>query len=217
MVRIRHEHNLVSNHKPRKGTETIPAENVFRVLLCNVSNHKPRKGTETLPSSSTNINSSIVSNHKPRKGTETMRRMRFDFYMSLFQITNPARGRKHLERDLRWGRRTDSFKSQPPQGDGNRRIFLLLIHTPLVSNHKPRKGTETLRRVPSSSCHAPLFQITNPARGRKPEDMQSLDDMIAIVSNHKPRKGTETPRLWPPSNPPTSVSNHKPRKGTETR
>ena len=61
----------ISNHKPRKGTETGFCHFVF--LLCRVliSNHKPRKGTETLAPLSHQISCLYISNHKPRKGTET--------------------------------------------------------------------------------------------------------------------------------------------------
>ena len=37
---------LVSNHKPRKGTETIGETFICPIKNFNVSNHKPRKGTK---------------------------------------------------------------------------------------------------------------------------------------------------------------------------
>ena len=37
----------VSNHKPRKGTETSPSRGRKEAKPPKVSNHKPRKGTET--------------------------------------------------------------------------------------------------------------------------------------------------------------------------
>ena len=59
------------------------------------------------------------------------------------------------------------FKLQTPQGDGNSEGLLLVkMSAGLISNHKPRKGTETagtrMERPVSLS-----FQTTNPARGRK--------------------------------------------------
>ena len=155
----------VSNHKPRKGTETLA--NRYHKPKHIVSNHKPRKGTETCfiaeqidvtfssfksqtPQGDGNIPEVVrvevfklfVSNHKPRKGTETLR---------------------PLPPSLRTG---SCFKSQTPQGDGN--LHKKHEHTQLglVSNHKPRKGTETFS-APSMRRPRRWFQITNPARGRK--------------------------------------------------
>ena len=61
----------ISNHIPRKGTETdVGAVRPSDIAL--ISNHIPRKGTETrireLDSNSRLLN---ISNHIPRKGTET--------------------------------------------------------------------------------------------------------------------------------------------------
>ena len=132
----------VSNHKPRKGTETgisitkpssatqfqitNPARGrklddipVYRSEQPYVSNHKPRKGTETFCSLHTKHILAVVSNHKPRKGTETKFRHRFKIHDDLFQITNPARGRKHSRLLVEY---------MPPFSN--------------VSNHKPRKGTK---------------------------------------------------------------------------
>ena len=61
-----------------------------------------------------------------------------------------------------------------------------------VSNHKPRKGTETRHFGKLKDDGIVEFQITNPARGRKhvPLLVERVD--VEVVSNHKPRKGTET-------------------------
>ena len=112
----------------------------------------------------------------------------------------------------------------------------------LISEHEPRKGTETgceepivqgrlllhfRTRTPKgdgNSCH-PLrlvrtfgeFQNTNPERGRKPRDLAAIKDGDPRISEHEPRKGTET--CWPHStsrSPLRSISEHEPRKGTET-
>ena len=158
----------VSNHKPRKGTETGREdllakylENRFKsqtpqgdgnngrlvFLICFgviVSNHKPRKGTETRDSFMHYLHSFVlVSNHKPRKGTETL-------FLKNHKDIVPI-----------------CFKSQTPQGDGNHLPKTLHLNLHKVSNHKPRKGTET--------CNKPI-----------------LIALALNVSNHKPRKGTET-------------------------
>ena len=43
---IRLPRTRISNHKPRKGTETASLKQ-FKVYAIFISNHKPRKGTET--------------------------------------------------------------------------------------------------------------------------------------------------------------------------
>ena len=60
-----------------------------------------------------------------------------------------------------------------------------------VSNHKPRKGTETFC-LGIALVDPPTFQITNPARGRKLPAALAMRPQALLVSNHKPRKGTET-------------------------
>ena len=84
-----------------------------------------------------------------------------------FQTTNPARGRKPIAKPAIEPSSGSNFKPQTPQGDGNLALFyvmgicretfqttnpargrkrhcpqLLLLHDK-ISNHKPRKGTET--------------------------------------------------------------------------
>ena len=61
-----------------------------------ISNHKPRKGTETFEYHSLHSSKSAISNHKPRKGTETPTSFQISLPLFEFQTTNPARGRKHL-------------------------------------------------------------------------------------------------------------------------
>ena len=64
-------HTSVSNHKPRKGTETNLNFMPLGETSLFVSNHKPRKGTETRCRRSCYDAAFLrVSNHKPRKGTK---------------------------------------------------------------------------------------------------------------------------------------------------
>ncbi len=205
-----------------------------------VSNHKPRKGTETKIFLPKEDSSDFVSNHKPRKGTETTQSLpaMISVYI-MFQITNPARGRKHYS-FVYWGKLLYIVSNHKPRkgtetchsGEHPFHIEEVSNHKPRkgtetfynladisehlnVSNHKPRKGTETtcLRYLSTRVCVE--FQITNPARGRKRPPF-STTLRLPFVSNHKPRKGTETPLLHSMRRVPRRVSNHKPRKGTET-
>ena len=140
-------------HTPFLFQTTNPARGRKRVPLCLdklpdvISNHKPRKGTETSLASdfSAGIRSPI-SNHKPRKGTETLKYFVLKIQkIERFQTTNPARGRK-LRVLLLSTADTFHFKPQTPQGDGNTTPpGSITMRSGTISNHKPRKGTETRR------------------------------------------------------------------------
>ena len=108
-----------------------------------------------------------------------------------FQTTNPARGRK-------------LFSGQ--------HLFCEFY----ISNHKPRKGTETTGNYLVYRNMIQKFQTTNPARGRKLFTIRTICSTCPVISNHKPRKGTETFRDVMRFNNGFQISNHKPRKGTET-
>ena len=59
----------------------------------------------------------------------------------------------------------------------------------LISEHEPRKGTETLVIVKTS--YLLRFQNMNPERGRKLKEF-ARHTGIHPISEHEPRKGTET-------------------------
>ena len=114
----------------------------IRLPRTRISNHKPRKGTETLDTPPTKVGGfSVFQTTNPARGRKRPRMLPSICRAILFQTTNPARGRK-LE-DL-----TSKEKSL------------------LISNHKPRKGTETMSS-PHTVAVTRKFQTTNPARGRK--------------------------------------------------
>ena len=135
---------MISEHEPRKGTETVGEDGERRCLhdyfrtrtpkgdgniVCEpslhprdncISEHEPRKGTET-PYSLINVPRKAISEHEPRKGTETPR----------------------------------------PRAHG--------ACVRAISEHEPRKGTETAA-ISGKSPFAAAFQNTNPERGRKRRD-----------------------------------------------
>ncbi len=159
-----------------------------------------------------------VSNHKPRKGTETHNLFFINAdYGNKFQITNPARGRKPGVNYTNMAL-YESFKSQTPQGDGN--FFSSENETErmmLVSNHKPRKGTETPVRRRCSPRAGRAFQITNPARGRKPPHPKHRTHHVAKrFKSQTPQGDGNVPSFLTICDGCGCVSNHKPRKGTET-
>ena len=159
---------IVSNHKPRKGTETRCRP--YRHLpLRLVSNHKPRKGTETAWPAEEDESVRGVSNHKPRKGTETL---------PPFPLSALA---------------TSRFKSQTPQGDGNPPLLVVdIAELVLFQITNPARGRKRDKQGRESYYHLRQFQITNPARGRKQVAAEMECRVLTLVSNHKPRKGTET-------------------------
>ena len=85
----------------------------------------------------------------------------------------------------------------------------------LISNHKPRKGTETLPMAWEKTCWKE-FQTTNPARGRKHTCL--IVEYMPPFSNFKPQtpQGDGNFALAFALSFSRCISNHKPRKGTET-
>ena len=62
----------------------------------------------------------------------------------------------------------DNFRTRTPKGDGNVRVHHEVHIERLISEHEPRKGTETPRALRLKDYYAGKFQNTNPERGRKP-------------------------------------------------
>ena len=131
----------ISEHEPRKGTETIPLD-AIRVPVA-ISEHEPRKGTETRLVEIRVVKVPVISEHEPRKGTETMIKNLYHSSRRLFQNTNPERGRKLWAR-REYRRVYPNFRTRTPKGDGNVIIGQASINPRLISEHEPRKGTETM-------------------------------------------------------------------------
>ena len=183
-----------------------------------VSNHKPRKGTETILFSAkfARIYDEFQITN-PARGRKQDLRDRLRRSSEQFQITNPARGRKlrQLFRDS--ARLLCCFKSQTPQGDGNETVeecfgslvAQFQITNPArgrkqmgkhcinqsdhhVSNHKPRKGTATPAPARRACRCRGRFKSQTPQGDGNLRLMTRVDLCARQVSNHKPRKGTET-------------------------
>ena len=149
------------------------------------------KGDGNSSKSLTSTPDSAISEHEPRKGTETFLLvvMIMTSYV-LFQNTNPERGRK-LVPSGRICITIFHFRTRTPKGDGNMLNMTIILSEYVISEHEPRKGTETpswyvrLGRTPenfrtrtpkgdgnhrvsvSPSTKFCEFQNTNPERGRK--------------------------------------------------
>ena len=204
---------LISEHEPRKGTETVlrlPSS----LLLSQDFRTRTPKGDGNAP-----IPCTLAKPHSP------------------FQNTNPERGRKQpSSRSRPWhalhfrtrtpkgdgnksGRRRrvshSYFRTRTPKGDGNSYQFLHKYSIPAyfrtrtpkgdgndsgiapcivrsaISEHEPRKGTETCVIQTVSVRQRLAFQNTNPERGRKHLlNLRAASD--TYISEHEPRKGTET-------------------------
>ena len=108
-----------------------------------------------------------------------------------FQNTNPARGRKRVPMTDKARQQPQHFRTRTPQGDGNDLLQLqnrnLLVL--LISEHEPRKGTETYYLdCYWRNCYK--FQNTNPARGRKlPYIGKSLMRLYFVFQNTNPARG----------------------------
>ena len=183
----------------------------------------------------------VVSNHKPRKGTETNHFLhRISLRFSRFKSQTPqGDGNVTIKVVIRYA--NSSFKSQTPQGDGNFcRVGKFLV-VRVVSNHKPRKGTETLNANFLSVFTMTRFKSQTPQgdgnqknkedsifpeRSFKSQTPQGDGNLYAfedVMLDSKCFK-SQTPQgdgNFSISAFVTSslleVSNHKPRKGTETR
>ena len=161
--------NFISEHEPRKGTETV-ARDLHAASEFVISEHEPRKGTETKPLNGIGIavthfrtrtpkgdgnkthilnhrRNPCISEHEPRKGTETA--------FSVERSTS-----------------LDSyFRTRTPKGDGN-------------------------FSEPSSCTRSKvLFQNTNPERGRKLAGILSLKAVSLLFQNTNPERGRKLPRL----------------------
>ena len=63
-----------------------------------ISEHEPRKGTETRALDELPRRHATISEHEPRKGTETLNILPIVPSQLKFQNTNPERGRKQPSR-----------------------------------------------------------------------------------------------------------------------
>ena len=85
-----------------------------------------------------------------------------------------------------------------------------------ISEHEPRKGTETARGTRATYLIVKVFQNMNPERGRKRIRPVFVWGFVFFISEHEPRKGTETQSISLLINMVLPISEHEPRKGTET-
>ena len=132
-----------------------------------------------------------------------------------------------------------NFRTRTPKGDGNRQPMRIPPCLGRISEHEPRKGTETVLHHPRIRDSPADFGTRTPkGDGNQPTDlrpsslprhfrtrtpkgdgnsMQSPHFRLAFfISEHEPRKGTETKSYGVYQVQPSIISEHEPRKGMET-
>ena len=131
-----------------------------------------------------------------------------------FQNTNPARGRKLATRSVNFTSqwkyfRTQTpkgdgnlpghfngrnhlgvnFRTQTPKGDGNAAWTIFSAISKCISEHKPRKGTETSLLCVHIVAAGVAFQNTNPERGRKRLKLGLAQRGCILFQNTNPERG----------------------------
>ena len=83
-----------------------------------ISEHEPRKGTETEDTLEVDYQSFIISEHEPRKGTETKNTERIEDLIDYFRTRTPKGDGNN--KSLYIGTpHFNNFRTRTPKGDGN--------------------------------------------------------------------------------------------------
>ena len=156
------------NTNPERGRKLVAIRRIVAIVL-QFQNTNPERGRKRTDFSGVSENEFFISEHEPRKGTETSKLYRQSLSIfAIFQNTNPERGRKRL-RALGYPRVPTNFRTRTPKGDGNNIFHTFHPFLPIyfrtrtpkgdgnpssqrvhrirrrfISEHEPRKGTETL-------------------------------------------------------------------------
>ena len=113
------------------------------VRCLHISEHEPRKGTETEKLEECFAHSfNLFQNTNPERGRKPANFSSNFFWYPKFQNTNPERGRKRMQ-IIPYYAHPHDFRTRTPKGDGNKRSLPAKPLSPRISEHEPRKGTET--------------------------------------------------------------------------
>ena len=131
---------VISNHKPRKGTETLKIGTRKKICLQKFQTTNPARGRKRRTFRAIFLSIVLFQTTNPARGRKLSYYRLLGLAAARFQTTNPARGRKLVE------------------------------HEPLsigldISKHEPRKGTEAIYNFPPFIYSFSAFQNTNPGRG----------------------------------------------------
>ena len=159
-------HQEISNHKPRKGTETRALAG--RDLLLLNPDFKPQT-----PQGDGNVRFSMQASGRlsfqttnPARGRKLGDGRHLLLLDGEFQTTNPARRRKPIAKPAIEPSSGSNFKPQTPQGDGNKFTTAVTRFSTAFQTTNPARGRKQSHSGAFPSWYL-SFQITNPARGRK--------------------------------------------------
>ena len=165
-----HTAMFISEHKPRKGTETGASpqrKGCFRVKFQNTNPERGRKHREGIPCYQ-RVNP--FQNTNPERGRKQHGIPRHKARgKEGFQNTNPERGRKQSPNTLLAAASAAYFRTQTPKGDGNNMVFRAI-----------RRGERK------------DFRTQTPKGDGNSRPIPCLRQRRQRISEHKPRKGTET-------------------------
>ena len=183
-----------------------------------ISEHEPRKGTETKVKGLSITPLRLISEHEPRKGTETVESFaacslvgRENFRTRTPKGDGNLVGRQSLELN-----KQANFRTRTPKGDGNSKYGLSKYQYWADFRTRTPKGDGNPMTVASSSVASSLFQNTNPERGRK-QRRGGRNGSYCLHFRTRTPKGDGNTILRPAGRfRGYSISEHEPRKGPET-
>ena len=226
------------NTNPERGRKPLIPAPLRIMYALNFRTRTPKGDGNRLIDSAFRGKSRLISEHEPRKGTETRNTgFRRTSIAPHFRTRTPkGDGNAVVAIAVTAASMDANFRTRTPKGDGNKSSRQNPSFTHIISEHEPRKGTETDKpcksqggieshfrtRTPKgdgnssmvsedNESFSSLFQNTNPERGRKLRRILYMS--AGKISEHEPRKGTETPRLTPITSRPTIFQNTNPERG----
>ena len=132
----------ISEHEPRKGTETVCRLFVLGGVCSHFRTRTP-KGDGNYDDSEPSVVAERNFRTRTPKGDGNALLLRDSKLFPEFQNTNPERGRKLPPLYVVSSLLCRHFRTRTPKGDGNWLKKKVLIDGPVISEHEPRKGTET--------------------------------------------------------------------------
>ena len=113
-------------------------------------------------------------------------------YMPRFQNTNPERGRKPTI-DVMFNT-TDGKSDNMLVAIGRKPTIDVMFNTSFsgISEHEPRKGTETSCRKQHILVQHFSISEREPRKGTETMSILRLSRLVPQISEREPRKGTET-------------------------
>ena len=231
---------FISEHEPRKGTETSRSRTWSNTRRCYFRTRTPKGDGNASRGRSYSYQSTHFRTRTPKgDGNRRFHVKRSTGSATTFQNTNPERGRK-LEQPSPNNNANIRFQNtNPERGRKPLRVRSVIKFLHCISEHEPRKGTETHLQFSILVGNEGKFQNTNPERGRKRRITKLPLSFLKRFQNTNPERGRK-PQAFARSYSPYDhfrtrtpkgdgndtlgilygiaevISEHEPRKGTET-